>query len=82
MFAVGKPFQDGIVFVATHVKHVSGAPLNGRLLALPTNNRLGWKGFPGENTLAYRENFVTYCRKKFYNIYITLLALTTSNRPG
>jgi hypothetical protein len=38
------------VFVATHVKHLSGAPLKGRLLALPTNNRLGWKGLPGENT--------------------------------
>jgi hypothetical protein len=28
----------------------------GRLLALPTNNRIGWKGLQGENTLAYYEN--------------------------
>jgi hypothetical protein len=25
-------------------------------LALPTNTRLGWKGLPGTNTLAYYEN--------------------------
>jgi hypothetical protein len=36
----------------------------GRLLALPTNNSLGWKGLPGANTLAYYV-FVTYGRKKF-----------------
>jgi hypothetical protein len=33
----------------------SGAPLYGRLLALPTNIRLGWKGLPGRNALAYYE---------------------------
>jgi hypothetical protein len=27
-----------------------------RLLASPTNIRLGWKGLPGTNTLAYYEN--------------------------
>jgi hypothetical protein len=26
-----------------------------RLLALPTNIRLGWKGLPGTNALAYYE---------------------------
>jgi len=38
------------------VKHLSGAPLRGRLLALPANNRLGWKCLPGANALAYYEN--------------------------
>jgi hypothetical protein len=38
------------------VRHLSGAPLNGRLLALPTNTKLGWKGFPETNTLAYYGN--------------------------
>jgi hypothetical protein len=38
------------------VKHLSGAPLKGRLLASPTNIRLGWKGWPGSSTLAYYEN--------------------------
>ncbi len=38
------------------VKNISGASLSGRLLALPTNIRLGWRGFPGINTLAYYEH--------------------------
>ncbi len=40
----------------TRVKHLSGALLWGRLLVLPTNTRLGWKGLPGKNTLAYYGN--------------------------
>jgi hypothetical protein len=38
------------------VKHLSGAPFWGRLLASLTNNRLGWKGLPGTNAPAYYEN--------------------------
>ena len=34
----------------------SGTPLLGRVLALPANIRLGWRGLPGSNTLAYYEN--------------------------
>jgi hypothetical protein len=30
-------------------------PLSGKLLALPTNIRLSWKGPSGANTLAYLE---------------------------
>jgi hypothetical protein len=33
-----------------------GAPLKGRLLALPTNNRLGCKSLPGGNAPAFYEN--------------------------
>jgi hypothetical protein len=40
----------------TRVKPLSGAPLWGRLLALLTNVRLGWKGLPGTNTLVYYEH--------------------------
>ncbi len=29
------------------MKNLPDAPLLGRLLVLPTNNRLGWKGLPG-----------------------------------
>jgi hypothetical protein len=36
-------------------KDLSGAPLEGRLLASPTNIRLGWKGLSGTNTLVYYE---------------------------
>jgi hypothetical protein len=35
------------------VKHLSGAPLKGKLLTLPPNIRLGWKSLPGTNALAY-----------------------------
>jgi hypothetical protein len=38
----------------------------GKLLALPTNNRLGCKGFQETNTLAFFRKFVNYGRKKFY----------------
>jgi hypothetical protein len=37
-----------------NMKHLSGAPLLGRLPGLPINIRLGWKGLQG-NTLAYYE---------------------------
>ncbi len=37
------------------MKHLSDALLIGRLLALPANIRLGWKGLPGINALAYYE---------------------------
>jgi hypothetical protein len=40
----------------TRVKHLSGAPLQGMLLALPANIRLGWKYLPGANILAYYKN--------------------------
>jgi hypothetical protein len=34
---------------------MKGAPLKGRLLASPTNIRLGLKGLPGTNAVAYYE---------------------------
>ncbi len=40
----------------TQVKHHSGALLQGRLLVLPTNIRLGGDGLPGTNALAYYKN--------------------------
>ncbi len=39
----------------TQVRHLSRDPLEGRLLALPTNMRLGWYGQTGTNILAYYE---------------------------
>jgi hypothetical protein len=38
---------------ATYVKHILGASLYGRLLALPKYIRLSWKGLPGTNALTY-----------------------------
>jgi len=44
------------------VKHLLGAPLYGRPLALPTHIRLGRRGMPGTNTPAYYKNtIVIYC---------------------
>ncbi len=46
MFVPGKPFQPSVMIVRqypTHIKHLSGAPLYGKLLVLPTNVRLSWK---------------------------------------
>jgi hypothetical protein len=42
-----------------------------RLLALPTNIRLGWKSFPGTNTLAYYKNsYIMYgLRPNVKNIF-------------
>jgi hypothetical protein len=37
-------------------RDLSDAPLYGKLLVVPTNTRLGWKGLPGTNTLAYNDN--------------------------
>ncbi len=35
----------------------------------PANNRLGWKGLSGTNTVAYYElTFINYGHKKFYNV--------------
>ncbi len=47
------------------MKHLSGAPFYGRPLALPKNIRLGWKGSPRTNTLAYYVKSVNYDRKSF-----------------
>jgi len=57
VFVPEKPIQSSIMFVSKvrvyPVKHLLGAPFYGRLLALPTDIRLGWKCLPGTNTLAY-----------------------------
>ncbi len=52
----------------TRMKQLSGGRLCGSLLALHTNIRLGWKGLPRINTLAYYEHLWITEEKKFYNI--------------
>jgi hypothetical protein len=47
------------------VLNLKGDSLKTRLLALPTNIRLGWEGLPGTNTLAYYENFQVGAVKSF-----------------
>jgi hypothetical protein len=49
-------FNEKNIILLTNVfrvRHLSGVPLKGRLLALPTNIKLGWKSLPGTNDLAY-----------------------------
>jgi hypothetical protein len=41
------------------VKNLSIGPLKGRLIDVPTNIRLGWKGLTLTNTLAYCELSIT-----------------------
>jgi hypothetical protein len=52
----------------TRVEHVIDAPLYGRLLALPTNIRLGWKGLTGTKTLAYYEHLQITDEKSFITL--------------
>jgi hypothetical protein len=40
----------------------------GKAIALPSNIRLGWKGLPGKNTLAYYKLSENYRRIMFCNI--------------
>jgi hypothetical protein len=52
-----KPFHPSLIFASkansAQGEHNSGAPLKGKLLALPANVRLGRKGLPGTNDVAY-----------------------------
>jgi hypothetical protein len=46
------------------VEHPKGASLEWAL-DLPANIRLGWKGLPGTNTLAYNKNLYITAIKSF-----------------
>jgi hypothetical protein len=50
------------------MNQLSDALLKGRILALPTNIRLGRQYMQGTNTLAYYENPYITDKKRFYNI--------------
>ncbi len=50
------------------MKHLSGAPLYGKLLPLPTNIRLSWKALPGTNALAYYEKSKLTSVKSFITL--------------
>ena len=60
MFVPGKILQPSPMFVGKAGAYPIVEPLKGASinlpLALPANIRLGWKGLPGTNTLAYYEN--------------------------
>jgi hypothetical protein len=66
---------------STKVKNLTGAPLCGRLLALPVCGERGWKSLPGTNTLPYYENIrlwkkhvsVTKAVASYYVIFSTII---------
>jgi hypothetical protein len=68
------------MFASKAGAYLSEAPFKystlGKLLALPTNIRLGWKGLPGTIALACIKSHI-YVRKKFYDIgqWLYFLAL-------
>jgi hypothetical protein len=51
-------------------RSLSGATLYGKLLALFTNVRLGWKRLPRTNTPAYYENSLITDKKVLYYWYL------------
>jgi hypothetical protein len=56
-FCTGRPFQPGqICSEPTRVKHLSSAPLKGKLLVLSPNIRQGCNGLLGTSILVYYEN--------------------------
>ncbi len=60
LFVPVKILQLILMFTRKAGAYLSEAPFRrstlGGLLALPTNFRLGWKGLPETNTLAYHEH--------------------------
>jgi hypothetical protein len=50
---------------ATRVDHLSGASLKGRLSAVPTSIRLGWKGLTEKNIQAYKSYLKVTKKKDF-----------------
>ncbi len=54
VFVSGISLLPSLMFLKpTRAKHLLAAPLYGRLLASPTNIRVGSKGLYGTNTVAY-----------------------------
>jgi hypothetical protein len=52
VFVPGKPFQPSLMFAGPYRSELPlDAPLLGRLLALSTDIRLGYKEMPGKNSI-------------------------------
>jgi hypothetical protein len=57
VFVPGKPFKPSLMFVGKAGAYLRVEPLRGAsLTTLLINIRLGWKGLPGTDTLAYYGN--------------------------
>ncbi len=56
------------MFMSETKAYPSEAPFKDKLLALPANIKIGWKGLLDTNTPALLRTFVNYWRKKYNNI--------------
>ncbi len=66
MFVPGKPFQSSLMFAGKAGAYLKGAPLYGRLLASPTNIRLGWERLAKDKHSDILQISANYGHKKFY----------------
>ncbi len=62
----------------SRVKHLLGAHVQDRLKALPTNIRLGCKGLPRTNTLAYCEHSSIPSSKSFMKLVLNSKPISAS----
>jgi hypothetical protein len=53
VFVTGKIFQPSLMFAGKAGAYPSEGQLQGRLLTLPKNVRLDWKGLPVTHTLVH-----------------------------
>ncbi len=71
----GWPFQPSLMIVGkvrnNRVEHLKDATL-GQAPALIANVRLGWKGLPGTNTLAYYNEYLWITAMIFLQVQGTL----------
>ncbi len=72
MFFTGKLFQLVQCLMVkqelTLLKNILDPPLQGRLLNLPTNNRLDWKGLLGIKLSSFLQKFVNHGQKSFITL--------------
>jgi hypothetical protein len=66
----------------TRVEHLSKLHSNGRLLALPANIRLRWKGMAVANTLAYYITATITAVKSFIVQALGWKSLPRTNTPA
>jgi hypothetical protein len=64
------------------MKHLSDAPLYGRLLALLANIRLSWKGLAGTNAQAYYEKSQLTAVKSFITLATGVNVIKLTMRPN
>ncbi len=63
------------------VEHLKG-PLLGKAPALPANLRLGWRGLPGKNILAYYEKPQITVVKSFITLAPGVVLLESNSKPA